>query len=207
MNNNGEINMNLKDFVIQFCKSSGLVGKYVIVLNYLNEIPDMTDEKKIELLNEINDNEEIKKQFIDYTSVAYHKKYFPNKTWLEIYAMMVKNKNNPSDEKIECTSVSEKYDKLIKKIDEKIDELKSIEKDKKETDNDINNIAATSLKIPVEEVVKNSKPIPEINATYFWEPVRGGKAVIIDSNGEKLIADSSISFDKHLEEFKNGKRN
>jgi len=68
-------------------------------------------------------------------------------------------------------------------------------------------IAAGVLKISVEEAEKNSKAIPEIEATYFWKPTRGGGAVIIDSNEEKLAAGSAISFDAHLQAFLEGKRN
>ena len=69
------------------------------------------------------------------------------------------------------------------------------------------NIAAETLKITVDEAANNSKPIPEINGVYFWNSGRGGKAVIINSSEEKLTATSSVSFDKHLQAFIEGKRN
>ena len=46
-----------------------------------------------------------------------------------------------------------------------------------------------------------SREIKGINGYYYWEPVRGGKALIIDGSGHKLGATSSVSFRQHLEEF------
>ena len=71
----------------------------------------------------------------------------------------------------------------------------------------ITNIAAEALKITAEEASSNSKPISEINGVYFWSSGRGGKSVIINSHGEKLVATSSVNFDKHLKAFIDGKRN
>jgi hypothetical protein len=68
-------------------------------------------------------------------------------------------------------------------------------------------IAAEALKITEEEAKKNSKPIPEIEAVYVWNPTRGGGAVIVASNGEKLAAGSSVNFDAHLQVFRDGTRN
>ena len=68
-------------------------------------------------------------------------------------------------------------------------------------------VAAKTLKITEEEAQKNSKAIPEIEATYFWNTSRGGGAVIIDLKGEKLAAGSSVNFDTHLQAFRDGRRN
>lgn len=57
------------------------------------------------------------------------------------------------------------------------------------------------------EVKKNSKRIPEENATYYYNPARGGKCVIVSDDGSYLSATSSVNFDRHLEEFKTGRRN
>ena len=67
--------------------------------------------------------------------------------------------------------------------------------------------AAKVLRIDTEQVKKHCKPIPEDNAFYFCNPVKGGLAVIVASNGEKLGAASSVSFDRHLAAFRSGKRN
>lgn len=57
------------------------------------------------------------------------------------------------------------------------------------------------------EVKKNSKRIPEENATYYYNPARGGKCVIVSDDGSYLSATSSVNFERHLEEFKAGRRN
>jgi hypothetical protein len=51
------------------------------------------------------------------------------------------------------------------------------------------------------------KELPEIDGWYFWNPIRGGKSMIINRNGEKLVANSSVSFDRHLSDFISGRRN
>ena len=41
---------------------------------------------------------------------------------------------------------------------------------------------------------------------YFYQNFRGGSSVIISKDGTFLFATSAVSFEKHLEEFKNGRR-
>ncbi len=67
--------------------------------------------------------------------------------------------------------------------------------------------AAAVLHVTAEEAGRHWKPIPEHDAFYFWNPVRGGAAVIINSKGEKLGATSSVSFERHLQAFLDGRRN
>lgn len=68
-------------------------------------------------------------------------------------------------------------------------------------------IAAEHMKVSVDIAEKHYKEISEINAYYFWNPARGGISVIVNSEGEALGAASSVNFDRHLEEFKKGRRN
>ena len=69
-------------------------------------------------------------------------------------------------------------------------------------------IAADALGVDAEIAKTNSKEIPEINAYYFWNPVRGGRSAIIDlATHEKLVASSALGFEQLLQEFRNGKRN
>ena len=68
-------------------------------------------------------------------------------------------------------------------------------------------IAANAMRTPLETAKANYKEIPEIEGCYFWNPIRGGISVIINKNGEKLAATSSVSFEKHLAAFIDGKRN
>lgn len=68
-------------------------------------------------------------------------------------------------------------------------------------------IAAQALGMSEEAVVEHGKEVPEIDGWYFWSPTRGGKAVLVNKAGERLVAPSSISFKQHLAEFKKGRRN
>lgn len=69
------------------------------------------------------------------------------------------------------------------------------------------NVVSELLNITSDEAEKNYKEIPEINAYYFWNPVRGGNSIIINESGEKLGATSRVSYERHLRAFKEGKRN
>lgn len=73
-------------------------------------------------------------------------------------------------------------------------------------ENKIIKSASYVLELPEEEVQKHCKEVPEINGYYFWNPVRGGLSVIINKDGEKLGATSSINFEEHLKAFKEGRR-
>lgn len=68
-------------------------------------------------------------------------------------------------------------------------------------------IVSDTLKLSEEEIQKHCKEVPEVNGYYFWNPVRGGRSVIINRQGERLVATSSISFEEHLKAFMEGKRN
>lgn len=68
-------------------------------------------------------------------------------------------------------------------------------------------IAAKTMKITPEEAEKHYKELPEEGAFYFWNPVRGGICVIIAPDGSKLAATSAVNFERHLEEYKKGRRN
>ena len=72
---------------------------------------------------------------------------------------------------------------------------------------EILSIAAKVLKVSEEEAEKNCKPVPEIDGYYFWNPIRGGTALLINSRGEKLGATSSVRFESHLQAFLDGRRN
>ncbi|MGN1000958.1 MAG: hypothetical protein ACI4OG_03375 [Bacilli bacterium] len=63
------------------------------------------------------------------------------------------------------------------------------------------------LDISIFECKEYSKRIPEENATYYYNPARGGKCVIVSDDGSYLSATSSVNFERHLEEFKTGRRN
>lgn len=73
--------------------------------------------------------------------------------------------------------------------------------------NNIIEIAAQAMHVTIEVAQKHYKIIDGFNAFYFWNPVRGGLAVIVSEEGEKLTATSSLSYERHLQAFLNGKRN
>lgn len=68
-------------------------------------------------------------------------------------------------------------------------------------------LAANVMRIPVEKAQEHFKEIDGMNAYYFWNPIRGGIAVIINDDGEKLAATSSVSYGDHLKAFQAGRRN
>ena len=73
-------------------------------------------------------------------------------------------------------------------------------------DNKIIEDVAKTLNMSIEDVKKHGTKVPEIDVYYFWQPVRGGIAVLVNKNGEKLYAISLLSFEKHLKYFIDGKR-
>lgn len=63
------------------------------------------------------------------------------------------------------------------------------------------------LDMPTANVHLNSKRVSEVNATYYYNPTRGGKSIIVSDDGSYLATSSAMSFEKLLEEFNNGRRN
>lgn len=64
------------------------------------------------------------------------------------------------------------------------------------------------LDMPIINTELNSKRIEEIKATYYYNPNRDGKSIIVGDDGSYLLTVSSaIDFEKLLEEYKNGRRN
>lgn len=65
----------------------------------------------------------------------------------------------------------------------------------------------SALGITSEDAKTNCREIPEIKAFYFWSNQRGGKAMIINDDGERLIASSAVRYEDHVKAFVSGKRN
>ena len=64
------------------------------------------------------------------------------------------------------------------------------------------------LECEANKVEETAKRIEEINATYYYNPVRGGRSIIVDDDGSYLLlVSSAVSFDEFLNEFKSGRRN
>lgn len=70
----------------------------------------------------------------------------------------------------------------------------------------IEEIISKKLGLSLEETAKYSKKIEECDATYFWNPIRGGASYIVNNDGEYLGAGSAVSFERLLEEFKKGEK-
>ena len=66
--------------------------------------------------------------------------------------------------------------------------------------------AAECLHITYELAEKNCRPVPELDAYYFWQGGRGGASVLINSSLEKLGGTSGIGFEKLKADFSKGKR-
>lgn len=59
-------------------------------------------------------------------------------------------------------------------------------------------------------ILKNDvhyKELPEDNAIYMWENIRGGIGIIIGEDKSYLTATSSVNFERHLNEYRSGRRN
>jgi len=67
-------------------------------------------------------------------------------------------------------------------------------------------LASSLLKISLEEAEEFCVPLDEIDAYYFSVPVKGGGSIIIDFSLEVLYADSTVSYDEHINAYKNGIR-
>lgn len=66
---------------------------------------------------------------------------------------------------------------------------------------------AEKLQMNLGDLSSNKKRLDEVNATYYWNSSRGETSLIVSDDGSYLAATSSVNFDKHLEEFKSGRRN
>lgn len=66
--------------------------------------------------------------------------------------------------------------------------------------------AAKLLKITEKEAGEYSHEIEGLNALYFSVPIKGGDSLIIDENNEILYANSSVSYNAHINAYKEGKR-
>ena len=71
----------------------------------------------------------------------------------------------------------------------------------------IKDIVMELLDIDEETFNKCQRKLDDMDTYYFWNPARGGKAIIINSDGERLIASSGIPFKKHYDDFVVGRRN
>lgn len=52
----------------------------------------------------------------------------------------------------------------------------------------------------------HARPLHDLDAVYLWEPVRGGRALIVGADGSVLAASSATSPEAHEREFSKGER-
>ena len=68
-------------------------------------------------------------------------------------------------------------------------------------------IAMNTINVPKNEILNHYKELQEIDAYYFWNPVKGGLSVIVGKDETKLSATSAANFERHIQAYKSGKRN
>ncbi len=66
--------------------------------------------------------------------------------------------------------------------------------------------AADLLELPLETIEKNCRYLDSDDALYVSIMVRGGDSLLIGNDGRFLYADSSVSFQEHLSEYRKGRR-
>ena len=67
-------------------------------------------------------------------------------------------------------------------------------------------LAAKLFKLPIEKVREYGSIIKDTNLFYLSEPIKGGRSLIVGQDGTVLFANSSIGYNRHIEEFNNGRR-
>lgn len=95
-----------------------------------------------------------------------------------------------------------KVDKMMNFLEEKIGLEDEIMLTKKEQIK----LASELLNITYEEIEKNAHEVADGKAIYVSIPEKGGPSLIVGTDGQVLYANSSVSYDKHLEEYNNGRR-
>lgn len=110
----------------------------------------------------------------------------------------------------------QKADTLIGNIDDKIKELQEevikelLNKDGDLTKEEQINLGKAILKCFDKNIdlsiIDLSEKNPSLDATYIGIKDRGGNAIIVNSKKEYLTATSSVDFERHVQEFLNGRR-
>lgn len=67
-------------------------------------------------------------------------------------------------------------------------------------------VAMRCLGLSPAQVRQFCREVPEHQATYYWQPIRGGGNLIVGDDGTALFANSSVGFEAHLETFLGGRR-
>jgi hypothetical protein len=67
-------------------------------------------------------------------------------------------------------------------------------------------LAARLLRYPVEEALAHSTDLPDLDAWYFWQPVRGGGQIIVARDGSVMFGVSSLTLEDMVGYFSSGMR-
>lgn len=116
-----------------------------------------------------------------------------------------------NESNININYLKQKLENLELLLNEKISKIKNNEKEiitnsDLSEDNYLFKICKL-LDISEKDVSTNSKKLDDLKATYYFNPVRGGRCIIVSDDGSYLLATSYINYHKYLQDFKNGYRN
>ncbi|MGW6128969.1 hypothetical protein ACWFNE_02960 [Cellulomonas sp. NPDC055163] len=67
-------------------------------------------------------------------------------------------------------------------------------------------LASELLRSPLEVMLANSRALPELDAFFYWVPVRGGGQIIVGRDGSVLFGISSLTRQQMVEAFAAGRR-
>ena len=67
-------------------------------------------------------------------------------------------------------------------------------------------LAARYLGGSIDDLRLSGRELDDVDATYYWQPIRGGGALIVGDDGQVLFANSSVAFKTHVEAYAQGKR-
>lgn len=67
-------------------------------------------------------------------------------------------------------------------------------------------LASELLRIPLEVAAAHAVELPEVDAFFVWEPVRGGAHLVVGRDGSVLFGISSLSRQQLVDAFASGRR-
>ncbi|MBB2923740.1 hypothetical protein AB6N24_13045 [Cellulomonas sp. 179-A 4D5 NHS] len=67
-------------------------------------------------------------------------------------------------------------------------------------------LASELLRVPLADAVEHSRDLPEIDAFFYWVPIRGGGRLIVGRDGSVLFGISSLRLEQMVEAFAAGRR-
>jgi hypothetical protein len=62
------------------------------------------------------------------------------------------------------------------------------------------------LRCPVEDALRYSREVPEIDAFFYWQPVRGGAQLLVARDGSVMFGISALPMAEMINLFKSGER-